>query len=68
MSHKKTKTVIENSITELAELSEKIGCGFDKEYIHDFVVAVKTLRSILRLLNIQSHKRTLEIPGSFKRL
>ncbi len=68
MDQEKIRAVIKAKVAELSVLSEKIGDGFDKEPIHKFRVAVKSLRSFLRLLRTQPNTPSLKMPKSFKRL
>jgi CHAD domain-containing protein len=68
MKQKKIKGVVKGKVKDIAQLAKKVGADFDKKTIHDFRVAVKTLRSFLRLLRMQYETDSPKIPEKFKRL
>ena len=68
MKQEKVRAIIKEKVEELSALCRKIDEDFDMDTIHAFRVAVKTLRSFLRLLRVQAEKPALKMPKSFKRL
>jgi CHAD domain-containing protein len=68
MKPKKIKTLVTTKVNGLAGHCEKIKDGFDKEDIHDFRVAIKSLRSFLMMLNMQAGEKELKLPGKLKLL
>ena len=68
MKQEKIKAIIKKKVKEITFLCEDINDSFDKETIHNFRVAVKSLRSFLRLQRMFIHKPGLKMPKKFKRL
>jgi len=68
MTPEKIKEIISGKIKEIRKLGKKINDGFDHDAIHKFRVAVKTLRTFLRLLRMASEDQKPKLPGKFKRL
>jgi CHAD domain-containing protein len=68
MNHEIIQGIIKKKMNELSRLGKKIGKDFDKDTIHDFRVAAKTLRSFLRLLRLHIHEPKLAMSKKFKRL
>ncbi len=68
MTPEKIKEIISEKIKELKKLGKKINDGFDHDTIHKFRVAVKSLRSFLRLLRMSSEDQKPKLSGKFKRL
>lgn len=68
MDSHKVREILKKEIDEIKGLAHDVGDGFDKEAIHDFRVAVKTLRSFLRILNMQKNNPKIKLTKKFKRL
>ena len=68
MSKKKIKRLIKKMMGTIAKLSGAIGNGFDQDTIHDFRVSVKSLRSILRLMESCAEDDKFRMPKKLKRL
>jgi CHAD domain-containing protein len=60
--------VLRDKVKEIRKHSENIGGDFDKDTIHKFRVAVKMLRSFLRLLSTGNDEPIVKLPGKFKRM
>jgi len=68
MKPEKIRAILKDKISEITELSEQVGKDFDVDIIHDFRVAVKVLRSFLRLLRTHHQEPGLKMTKKFKRL
>ena len=68
MKPEKIKEIISGKIKEIKKLSKKVNGDFDKDAIHKFRVAVKSLRSFLRLLRSTNEDYKPKMSGKFKRL
>ena len=68
MKEEKIKEIINAQVATLSNLSAKMSDGFDKDTIHKFRVAFKTLRSFLRMLRMYIKKAGLKLPKKIKRL
>ena len=68
MTAQQIKGIIKAKVHELSELGKEIDPGFDKKVIHDFRIAAKTLRALLRLLRRHTNEPGFELPRKFKRL
>ena len=68
MNQEKIKGIIKKKVNDIADLCKDINDSFDKDTIHNFRVAVKSLRSFLRLQRMFIHKPGLKMPKEFKRL
>ncbi len=62
------RRLIQDNVDDISTHCEKISGGFDKDTIHKFRVAVKTLRSFLRLLSTGKDEPVAKLPRKFKRL
>jgi len=62
------KELIQEKVKEIHKHCEDITGDFDRDTIHKFRVAVKTLRSFLRLLRTGNNEPFAKLPGKFKRL
>lgn len=68
MKPKEIQGIVKQKVNKLAALSEKISPGFDQEDVHEFRIAVKKLRSFIRLLEVDMDEPDLQMPQKFKRL
>ncbi len=68
MKPEKIRKIIGGKVKKIKTLSRNINDKFEKDAIHEFRVAVKSLRSFLCLLRMASEDRAPKIPGKFKRL
>lgn len=68
MNHEAIQKIIKKRLSDLSRYGKKIGRDFDKDIIHNFRVAVKTLRSFLRLLRMHTHEPGLKMSKKLKRL
>ncbi len=62
------KHIIRRSTNGVSELCAEVGKDFDKESIHKFRVAVKSLRSFLRLQKMHTGNKKIKLTKKFKRL
>jgi predicted O-linked N-acetylglucosamine transferase (SPINDLY family) len=67
MKQKKIKSVIAKKVKEIAALCDDISTEFDKDAIHKFRTTVKSLRSFLRLQEMNTGAR-MTVSKKFKRL
>ncbi len=68
MKPDKIRRIIGGKIKELKKLGKKVDGNFEKDALHEFRVAVKSLRSFLRLLRMSQKEDVPKMPGKFKRL
>ncbi len=68
MKRDKIRKVIGGKVKEIEKLSKKLDGGFENGTLHEFRIAVKSLRSFLRLLRSTQDEHTPKITGKFKRL
>ena len=68
MKPDKVKKIIGGKVKEIKKLGEKVDGDFESGALHEFRVAVKSLRSFLRLLRTTQDEQAPKIPGKFKRL
>ena len=68
MEPDKIRAIINGKIKQLKKLSGKINNGFEQDAIHEFRVAVKSLRSFLRLLRMTYDDPAPKMTKKFKRL
>jgi CHAD domain-containing protein len=68
MEQEKVRRIVDEKVEELSALCRKIGKDFDKDAIHDFRVAVKSLRSFLRLTGWAPQQPGPTLTRKFKRL
>jgi CHAD domain-containing protein len=68
MKKQKIEDIISKQWAHTSNLCEHISPGFEKEEMHKFRVAFKTLRSFLRLLRLQNPDDKLNIPKKIKHL
>ena len=68
MKPDKIKEIISGKIKELKKLGNKLNNDLDKATIHEFRIAVKSIRSFLRLLRTAYNEPGPKLPGKFKRL
>ena len=67
MKPDKIRKIIGEKIKEVKKLGKKVDNNFEKDTLHEFRVAVKSLRSFLRLLRMDK-EQVPKMPGKFKRL
>lgn len=68
MERKRIRTIIRKKIKGIAALAEDVNEGFDAEAIHAFRVAIKSLRSFLRLQKMLTGGKKIRISAKCKRL
>ena len=68
MKPDKIRKIVGERLKKIKKLSKTINNDFEKDAIHEFRVAVKSLRSFLRLLRMAYDDQGPKIPGKFKRL
>src|ERR1700744_2501723 len=68
MKKGKVNATIRKQVKQIKRYCRDIAEDFDKDAVHDMRVAVKTLRSFLRLLHMNIHKPQLKISKKLKRL
>ncbi|GAA4470413.1 hypothetical protein GCM10023093_31660 [Nemorincola caseinilytica] len=68
MRRKEIKAIIRKKVKEIAALAEDVDKDLGMEAIHAFRVAVKSLRSFLRLQQMHSGSRKIRIAPRYKRL
>ena len=68
MKPDKIKEIIGSKIKELKKLGSKLNKDLDKDAIHEFRIAVKSIRSFLRMLRMAYNEPGPKLPGKFKRL
>jgi len=68
MKPDKIREIIGGKIKEIKKLGKKVDGDFEKDALHEFRVAVKSLRSFLRLLRMAQDENAPKMPGKFKRL
>jgi CHAD domain-containing protein len=65
---KKIKAIIMEQARQVAQSGRQMNRGFDKDDIHKFRVAVKALRSFLRMLRAHTHNSRFTIPKKLKKI
>ncbi len=63
MKEDRLNKLVKNQIDDAEEAAKKIGPDFEKEDIHEFRVAVKSLRSLIRLLDSSTGNDTFILPS-----
>ncbi len=68
MKKKEIRALLKKKMKAIEKLSSATGHGFDKNIIHNFRLSIKSLRSVLRLLESSSNKNAFKIPKKLRRL